>query len=48
MLIGQEGKKHGLVDLKDALEQAQQSELDLVQVSPIGSDQPSRGYGVDM
>ena len=38
MLIGQEGKKHGLVDLKDALEQAQQSELDLVQVSPIGSD----------
>tara|TARA_B100000900_G_scaffold415115_1_gene443862 strand:+ start:828 stop:1301 length:474 start_codon:yes stop_codon:yes gene_type:complete len=38
MLIGQEGEKHGLVDFKDALEQAQQSELDLVQVSPSGSD----------
>jgi len=38
MLIGQEGEKHGLVDFKDALEQAQQSELDLVQVSPTGSD----------
>ena len=38
MLIGQEGEKHGLIDLKDALEQAQQSELDLVQVSPSGSD----------
>ena len=38
MLIGQEGEKHGLVDLRDALEQAQQSELDLVQVSPSGSD----------
>ena len=38
MLIGQEGEKHGLVGFKDALEQAQQSELDLVQVSPSGSD----------
>ena len=38
MLIGQDGAKHGLVDLSGALEQAQQSELDLVQVSPIGSD----------
>tara|TARA_B100000401_G_scaffold436583_1_gene380343 strand:+ start:518 stop:991 length:474 start_codon:yes stop_codon:yes gene_type:complete len=38
MLIGQEGEKRGLVDFKDALEQAQQSELDLVQVSPSGSD----------
>ena len=38
MLIGQEGEKHGLIDLRDALEQAQQSELDLVQVSPSGSD----------
>jgi translation initiation factor IF-3 len=38
MLIGQEGEKHGLVDFKDALEQAQQSELDLVQVSPSESD----------
>ena len=38
MLIGQEGKKHGLIDFKDALEQAQHSDLDLVQVSPTGSD----------
>ena len=38
MLIGQEGEKHGLIDLRDALEMAQQSELDLVQVSPTGSD----------
>ena len=38
MLIGQEGEKHGLVDLREALEQAQQSELDLVQVSPSGSE----------
>ncbi len=38
MLIDQEGEKRGLVDFKDALEQAQQSELDLVQVSPSGSD----------
>ena len=38
MLIGQEGEKHGLIDFRDALEQAQQSELDLVQVSPSGSD----------
>ena len=38
MLIGQDGKKHGLVDFNYALEQAQQSELDLVQVSPSGSD----------
>ena len=38
MLIGQEGDKRGLIDLSDALEQALQSELDLVQVSPIGSD----------
>jgi translation initiation factor IF-3 len=38
MLIGQEGKKHGLIDLREALEQAQQLELDLVQVSPTGSD----------
>jgi translation initiation factor IF-3 len=38
MLIGQEGEKYGLVDFKNALEQAQQSELDLVQVSPSGSD----------
>ena len=38
MLIGQDGEKHGLVDIKDALDQAQNSELDLVQVSPTGSD----------
>jgi translation initiation factor IF-3 len=38
MLIGQEGKKHGIMDFKDALEKAQQSNLDLVQVSPDGSN----------
>ena len=38
MLIGQEGEKHGLVDFREAIEKAQQSELDLVQVSPFGSD----------
>ena len=38
MLIGHEGEKHGIIDFRDALEQAQQSELDLVQVSPSGSD----------
>ena len=38
MLIGQEGEKHGFIDLKVALDQAQQAELDLVQVSPTGSD----------
>ena len=38
MLIGQDGQKHGLIGLTDALEQAQKSELDLVQVSPTGSD----------
>ena len=38
MLIGQEGEKHGLMGLNAAIEKAQQSELDLVQVSPIGSN----------
>ena len=38
MLIGQGGEKHGLVGLKEALDQAQKLELDLVQVSPSGSD----------
>ena len=38
MLIGHEGEKLGLVDFREALEKAQQSELDLVQVSPSGSD----------
>ena len=39
MLIGQNGEKLGLKSLDKALEQAQQSELDLVQVSPSGSNQ---------
>ena len=38
MLIGQEGNKHGLVGLEEALDQAQKLDLDLVQVSPDGSD----------
>ena len=38
MLIDQKGEKQGLIQFKDALEQAQQLELDLVQVSPSGSD----------
>ena len=38
MLIGQEGEKLGLIAFKEALEQAKESELDLVQVSPTGSD----------
>ena len=38
MLIDQDGKKHGIVDFNSALDQAQQVELDLVQVSPDGSD----------
>ena len=38
MLIGQEGEKHGLVDLGDALKEAQKLELDLVQVSPSASE----------
>ena len=38
MLIGQNGEKLGLKSLDKALEQAQQSELDLVQVSPSGSN----------
>jgi len=38
MLIDQEGEKRGLFDLNDALEQAQKLTLDLVQVSPSGSD----------
>jgi len=37
MLIGAGGEKFGLINLSDALEQAQQSDLDLVQVSPDGS-----------
>jgi translation initiation factor IF-3 len=38
MLIDQNGEKLGLIDFKEAIEKAQQSELDLVQVSPTGSD----------
>ena len=38
MLIDQKGEKYGLIDLGEALNKAQQSELDLVQVSPIESD----------
>jgi translation initiation factor IF-3 len=38
MLIGQAGEKHGLVGFKEALDQAQKLELDLVQVSPSGSE----------
>ena len=39
MLIGQEGEKHGLVDFREAIEKSQQSELDLVQVSPFDRTQ---------
>ena len=38
MLIGPDGEKHGLMELKLAMEKARQSELDLVQVSPKGSE----------
>ena len=38
MLIGQDGEKLGLINFEDALERAQQRELDLVQVSPSGKD----------
>ena len=38
MLIGQAGEKHGLVAFNEALDQAQKLELDLVQVSPSGSE----------
>ena len=38
MLIDQNGEKHGLINIQKALDLAQQSKLDLVQVSPDGSD----------
>ena len=38
MLIGHDGEKFGLVNLEKALSKANDSELDLVQVSPIGSE----------
>ena len=34
MLIGEDGKKTGILSIEDALEQASKSSLDLVQVSP--------------
>ncbi len=38
MLIDQAGEKQGLIEFNKALEQAQKFELDLVQVSPTGSE----------
>ena len=38
MLIGSDGKKQGIVSIKDALEAAEKSSLDLVQVSPIDAE----------
>jgi translation initiation factor IF-3 len=38
MLIGENGAKHGSVNLSEALTKAQEAEVDLVQVSPIGSE----------
>ena len=38
MLIGKDGQKHGLVNLNTALDEANSHELDLVQVSPNGSE----------
>ena len=38
MLINSEGDKLGLVPISEALEKASQEEIDLVQVSPNGSD----------
>ena len=38
MLIGEDGTKHGLVDLSEALARAQEKDTDLVQVSPIGAE----------
>ena len=38
MLIDQSGEKQGLIGFKEALDQAQKQELDLVQVSPQGSE----------
>ena len=38
MLINQAGEKQGLIEFSKALEQAQKLELDLVQVSPTGSE----------
>ena len=38
MLINQAGEKQGMIEFSKALEQAQKFELDLVQVSPTGSE----------
>ena len=38
MLIASDGQKHGLIALNKALEKAQETDMDLVQVSPAGSD----------
>ena len=38
MLIDSDGNKVGLVGIKEALELAQKSSLDLVQVSPMNSN----------
>ena len=38
MLIGVNGAKHGSVNFSEALTKAQEAEVDLVQVSPIGSE----------
>ena len=38
MLIGENGKKYGVVTIAEALEKAQQLNIDLVQVSPSSSN----------
>ena len=38
MLIGQNGEKLGLVDLNLAIEKAEESDIDLVQVSPVDKE----------
>ncbi len=38
MLIGSKGEKIGIISIQDALDKAQKENIDLVQVSPSGSD----------
>ena len=38
MLIGSDGKKYGLISITEAIDKAKLESLDLVQVSPSGSD----------
>ena len=38
MLIGQDGEKLGLISLDKAILKANSAEIDLVQVSPVGSE----------